>query len=115
MGAPVRLIALAGIVVFSPSVAGLTSVGQRVGAGPLAKVITLLEEMEGQVQNDAAQDESVYSKYKCWCKTNEKEKTAAIETASAHLAEIATLTEEAAAAEAQLKTEINQLGEDNAQ
>jgi len=81
-------------------------------AKPIRKVITLLEEMRTQAKKDAANDLEAYDKYMCWCETNKKEKTAAIEAAEQEIADLTTFLEEAAAKEGELKTEIAGLEED---
>merc|ERR1719220_2055887 len=68
--------------------------------------------MRTQAEKDAADDLEAYDKYMCWCETNKKEKTAAIEAAEQEVADLTTFLEEAAAKEGELKTEIAGLGED---
>ena len=79
---------------------------------PIRKVITLLQEMKVQAEKDAASDLEAYDKYMCWCETNKKEKTAAIEAAQQEIADLTTFLEEAAAKEGELKSEIAGLEED---
>mmetsp|Transcript_73076 Transcript_73076/g.152561 ORF Transcript_73076/g.152561 Transcript_73076/m.152561 type:complete len:741 (-) Transcript_73076:39-2261(-) len=76
---------------------------------PVRKVITLIEEMKVQVEKDAADDLTTYDKLMCWCETNDKAKTEAIETAEASIAELGAFLEEATAKEAELKTQIEAL------
>jgi len=86
--------------------------GQTGAETPIRKVITLLEEMKSTVEKDANEDLTAYDKYMCWCETNKKEKTAAIEAAEQRIADLTTFLEEAAAEEAELKTEIGGLESD---
>merc|ERR1719490_218921 len=86
--------------------------GQTRAETPIRKVITLLEEMKSTVEKDASEDLKAYDKYMCWCETNKKEKTAAIEAAEQRIADLTTFLEEAAAEEAELKTEISGLESD---
>jgi len=86
--------------------------GQTRAETPIRKVITLLEEMKSTVEKDANSDLTAYDKYMCWCETNKKEKTAAIEAAEQRIADLSTFLEEAAAEEAELKTEIGALESD---
>merc|ERR1719276_199714 len=53
-----------------------------------------------------------YDKYKCWCETTEKEKTAAIAAAKTHIDDLNAFVEEAAGKNGQLKTEIAGLEDD---
>jgi hypothetical protein len=80
--------------------------------GPIRKVITLIEEMKATVEKDGSDDLEAYDKYMCWCETNDKEKTTAIENAETRIAELTAFIEEAAATEGQLKTEIAGLAAD---
>merc|ERR550532_2578959 len=82
---------------------------------PITKVITLLTEMKAQVEKEAKEDEAAYNEYKCWCDTNRKQKTEAIESAEATIADLNAFLEEADAKEAELKTEIAQLEADIAE
>jgi len=73
---------------------------------PVTKVITLLKDMEAQLSKEAEEDEDVYDKMACWCKTNDREKTKAIKEAQARINDLATTIESSAAASARLNVEI---------
>merc|ERR1719183_2181654 len=73
---------------------------------PVSKVITLLKDMLKQLEKEA---EEIYDKMACWCETNDKEKTKAIEEAEAHITDLTTMIEELTAASARLNTEIKNL------
>merc|ERR1719408_741804 len=78
----------------------------------IQRVVTLLKEMKAQVEKEATEDQEAYDKYKCWCETSEKEKTAAVATAEQRIAELEAFLEQAAGLEGQLKTEIAGLEQD---
>merc|ERR1719258_134402 len=80
--------------------------------GAIRKVVTMLEEMKAQVEKEAEEDKEAYDKYACWCKTNDEEKTAAIENAEKMINDLTGKIEGFAALSAQLKTEIEKLEED---
>ena len=42
---------------------------------PLAKVITLLKDMQTQMTAEGEDDAKVHEKYQCWCKKENEEKT----------------------------------------
>merc|ERR1719446_54161 len=73
---------------------------------PVTKVITLLKDMAKQLEKEAEEDEAIYDKMACWCKTNDAEKTASIEEGTAKsaslTAEIKNLEKEVAANQAAL-------------
>merc|ERR1719484_281741 len=58
---------------------------------------------------EAEEDEETYEKVACWCETNDKEKTAAIEEAEARITDLTSTIEELTATSAKLNTEIKNL------
>jgi len=82
---------------------------------PVNKIIRLLTDMKDQVEKEASADMVGYNKYMCWCDTNRKEKTEAVEIATKKIAELTTFLEEGAAKKDKLKTEIEGLAADIAQ
>jgi len=76
---------------------------------PVSKVITLLKDMQKQLEKEAEQDEEVYDKMACWCKTNDKEKTQSIKDAEAHIAMLNARIEENVGKAATLNQEIKNL------
>merc|ERR1719379_2588101 len=77
---------------------------------PIDRVVTLLTEMKDTLEKEAREDQEQYDKIKCWCETNEKEKTKAIEDGEAKDKELTNEIEERAAKGAELQTEIEHLG-----
>jgi len=73
---------------------------------PVTKVITLLKDMQKQLEKEASDDEDIYDKMSCWCETNDKEKTQAIADAEAKITDLTTQIEELTAGSARLNTEI---------
>eukprot|EP00444_Apocalathium_aciculiferum_P008504 CAMPEP_0183399260 /NCGR_PEP_ID=MMETSP0370-20130417/11814_1 /TAXON_ID=268820 /ORGANISM="Peridinium aciculiferum, Strain PAER-2" /LENGTH=727 /DNA_ID=CAMNT_0025580385 /DNA_START=54 /DNA_END=2237 /DNA_ORIENTATION=- len=91
---------------------GLSFAGHVAGTeSPVAKVVSLLQQMKDQVEKDAKADEEAYDKYNCWCGTNQGLKTEAVEIAEKRIIQVEAFLEEAAGTEAQLKTEISSLEE----
>merc|ERR1719191_1427698 len=79
---------------------------------PVTKVINLLKDMQATLQKEQETDEEVYDKLTCWCETNDKEKTEAIEIAQARITELVSTIEELTGKSARLTTEIKTLGEE---
>mmetsp|Transcript_93841 Transcript_93841/g.165530 ORF Transcript_93841/g.165530 Transcript_93841/m.165530 type:complete len:771 (+) Transcript_93841:48-2360(+) len=50
---------------------------------PLKRVVNLLTKMKEELSGEAEADAKMYDKQACWCQTNRKEKTSAIESANA--------------------------------
>merc|ERR1719267_168327 len=76
---------------------------------PVTKVINLLKDMQAQLEKEQKEDEEVYEKVACWCETNDKEKTAAIEEAEARITDLTSQIEEHTATSSRLNTEIKNL------
>jgi hypothetical protein len=49
---------------------------------PVAKVVKLLKDMKSELESEHKKDTELFEKMECWCETNEKEKTAAVEEAN---------------------------------
>jgi len=73
---------------------------------PVSKVITLLKDMQKQLQQEAEEDEEIYEKMACWCETNDKDKTKAIADAEARIEDLTTDIESLTAASSRLNAEI---------
>jgi len=72
-------------------------------ARPVMKVVKLLEDMKEELDKEAADDKAVHEQLDCWCQTNEKEKTQAVEDGEALIAQLESSLGEAAATLGQLK------------
>lgn len=74
---------------------------------PVTKVIQLLEDMMKTLQNDADEDQKIFEKMACWCKTNDKATTEGIKKAEGSINELTSNIEEGSATKARLSTEID--------
>merc|ERR1719235_3057291 len=79
---------------------------------PIAKVLGMLKDMSAQLEKEADEDAEMYEKMGCWCETNDKEKTKAIEDAKRHITALTAANEADTAKISQLETEITKLGEE---
>jgi chromosome segregation ATPase len=52
---------------------------------PVAKVVKLLKDMKSELETEHKKDTELFEKMGCWCETNEKAKTTAIETANSRI------------------------------
>merc|ERR1719392_199044 len=64
---------------------------------PVAKVVNLLKDMQATLEKEADQDQELYDKLACWCETNSKAKTKAIETANQQIADLTATIDESTA------------------
>jgi len=76
---------------------------------PVSKVITLLNDMVKQLENESKEDADAYDAMMCWCTTNDKAKTAAIAEAEADIASLTAAIEAFTGASSKLNTEIENL------
>merc|ERR1719281_214988 len=91
-------------------VAGASALRMDVGKErPVTKVVNLLKDMQAQLEKEAAEDEDLYDKLVCWCETNEKDKTKAIEIANQMITDLTATIEESAAKESQCTTDVASL------
>jgi len=79
------------------------------GPTPAQRVVALLKDMVTQLQTETTKDQELNDELKCWCKTNEKEKTAAVKAAEQKIGELEAEVQERAGRDATLKIEIAQL------
>jgi len=79
---------------------------------PVTKVVKLLKDMQATLQKEMETDQEVYDKLACWCETNDKEKTAAVEIAQQRITEFTSSIEELSAKSARLDVEIKTLNEE---
>merc|ERR1719487_932666 len=82
---------------------------------PVTIVVKLLKDMQTTLQKEMETDQEVYDKLACWCETNDKEKTAAVEIAEQRITAFTSEIEELSAKSARLDTEIKTLNEEIAQ
>merc|ERR1719213_418925 len=61
---------------------------------PVTKVVTLLKDMVVQLEKEAEEDKEIYDAMVCWCTTNDKDKTTAIDDAEARLSDLETSIKE---------------------
>lgn len=105
------MVSLFGAVLFSllgAIASGLTATQERslstdMKERPVMKVVRLLQDMKAQLESELADDKAVHEELSCWCKTNDEEKTTAIEVGEASESRLETYLGEAAAKMAELK------------
>jgi len=96
------VVPLAAVKTGSKDALGL-GLDQEAEGRPVMKVVKLLQDMKGQLQADLDDDKDVHEKMVCWCETNEKEKTKAIEDGGLEIQRLKAFLGEAAGKIAELK------------
>jgi len=79
---------------------------------PIMKVVRMLEDMKDELNKDLEDDRAVHEMMDCWCNTNEKEKTKAIELGTARVGELEALLGETLARIKGLKSKRKATQED---
>merc|ERR1719310_223574 len=79
---------------------------------PIAKVIGLLTDMKTQLTKEAEEDAEMFEKMRCWCETNDKEKTKAIADAKKQISELTAAIEAGTAKKSTLETELEKLAKE---
>jgi len=75
-------------------------------ANPIAKVTTLLKDMQNQLSKEAEDDEAIHEKTMCWCGKTDPMWEKSIDDKEAYIVDLTTLIESTAAGSARLKQEI---------
>lgn len=71
------------------------------------KVVRLLQDMQHQLESELADDKAVHEQLDCWCKTNDREKTQAIEEGEQRESQLKAFLGEAEAKMAQMTAKRN--------
>jgi len=82
---------------------------------PIAKVVRMLKDMEGQLKKEADADAEMYEQMQCWCETGAKTKETAIKTQTQRIADLGASMEEYSAKADQLRSDIETLNADVAE
>jgi len=85
---------------------------------PVQKVVKLLKDMKSELETEHKKDTELFEKMECWCETNEKAKTQAIETANSRIdqlhADIGKHSGKTGSLEATIAQSEKELGENTA-
>jgi len=94
---------------WSAELGPLDPVIAKPNVSPVKRVVNLLTKMRTELEAETNKESEMYDKMVCWCETNEKEKTAAIVSAEAKIAELQAEIEERSAGFGKVSTEISAL------
>merc|ERR1719161_1821498 len=76
------------------------------GANPIRKVVTLMQDMQKELEAEGEKEKELYDKFMCFCETQESELSAASEKASTAIQELGAKKEADAAAKAGIEQEL---------
>merc|ERR1712226_1478781 len=83
-------------------------VSATAAANPIRKVVTMLQNMQKQVEEEGVREKELYEKYMCWCKTSGGDLEKEIEAAKAKIAELGPAIKEAEAKKKQFEEDVKQ-------
>uniref|UniRef100_A0A7S4GMV6 Uncharacterized protein n=1 Tax=Oxyrrhis marina TaxID=2969 RepID=A0A7S4GMV6_OXYMA len=82
------------------------------GLSPMKRIIKLLEDMQDQLQKDAAEDKAMYEKLNCWCNSNNGQKQDAVEAGEKHMEDLKSDIESGTASVKELKSKLQSAQEE---
>jgi len=98
------------------SVLALLLVAQGgLAANPIRRVVTLLQKMQEKVTEEGKNEEELYNKIKCQCKTGSRDLTASITAAEAKVPQLESSLAEAEASKSQISESLAELKADRAE
>ena len=84
--------------------------GTASAVSPVGKVIELLDDLKGKVQNDLAKEGAAMEEYSEWCETEQSDNTYAIKTATSKIADLSAAMADGEAQASAFATQISELG-----
>jgi hypothetical protein len=97
---------LSKIVLASAAVASVF--GAQEGKNPIRRVVTLMQDMQKEIEVEGEKEDELYKKFECYCSGNTKNLSKAGEDASAQIAELSALVKEETAEKKQTEEELKQ-------
>eukprot|EP00933_Yihiella_yeosuensis_P071395 TRINITY_DN795_c0_g2_i1.p1 TRINITY_DN795_c0_g2~~TRINITY_DN795_c0_g2_i1.p1 ORF type:complete len:661 (-),score=197.48 TRINITY_DN795_c0_g2_i1:156-2138(-) len=97
---------------FAPIASSLTTHDVEAEQRPVTKVVDLLNNMQKQLDADAAEDKKTYEKFQCWCNDNNSEKAASISEAQERIRQMTARIEQLSADTARLEAEYKNHAKD---
>merc|ERR1719158_1234523 len=73
---------------------------------PISKIVKMIQDMKAELEADRDDDEKVHEMLSCWCETNEKEKSKAVELAQQKIAALESAIAEYLGKMEELKTKL---------
>merc|ERR1719401_100494 len=95
------------LLLFGASAAKLgQAVSAHAAANPIRKVVNMLTALKEKVETEAEQEEALYKKYMCYCKTSSSALSGSIADAETKVPEVSSSLKEAGAAKVQLEEDL---------
>eukprot|EP00397_Hematodinium_sp_SG-2012_P020064 GEMP01020649.1.p1 GENE.GEMP01020649.1~~GEMP01020649.1.p1 ORF type:complete len:664 (+),score=199.42 GEMP01020649.1:295-2286(+) len=93
----------------------LLSISTVLADNPVRKVVTLLQNLGHEVENEGEKEKQLFDKFMCYCKTNKETSSQEIEEAETRLGNLESTIKELAGSNNQLTSEIEELSKELAE
>jgi len=100
------------IAIAAAAVAGVSAA--ETGANPIRRVVTLMQDMQKEIEAEGKKEDDLYRKFKCYCSGNTENLSKAGEEAAAQIEELTAKVKEEKAEKKQLVEELKQHKSDRA-
>merc|ERR1719506_3647320 len=82
------------------------SLGEKVEMNPIRKIVTLMQDMQKEIEDEGAKEKELYDKFMCFCETGESDLAKAIDGAKAKIEELSSKHEAETAEKSQIDQEL---------
>merc|ERR550537_106642 len=100
------------IAIFILSSWSCTALTLKTEANPIRKVVTILQDMQKEIEDEGKKEEDMFEKFMCYCEGNTDGMSKAAEEAGQKIIELKSKLESSKAEKAQLDQELNQHKQD---
>merc|ERR1719247_3806171 len=80
--------------------------GEKVQANPIRKIVTLMQDMQKEIEAEGAKEKTLYDNFMCFCQTAETDLANGAEAAKAKIAELSSKLEAETAEKSQTDQEL---------
>jgi len=104
-----KTIALVVLLALSTTPATASDAAVKTQDKTITKVVKLLQDMLGKSKTEDEEEKKIYDKYKCYCDTTEKEKTASVDESTKQITILSAKIEELQGSTGELSSTVEQL------
>merc|ERR1719454_207059 len=94
--------------------AGFTANAVEIRANPIRKVVTMLQDMQKEVEQEGKKEADLFDKFMCYCSNGEGALDASISTGQAQIEQLGSSVERGTAEKSQLDQDVAQHKSDRA-
>merc|ERR1719409_1297861 len=82
------------------------ALGEKAEMNPIRKIVTLMQDMQKEIEGEGAKEKELYDKFMCFCETGESDLAKAIDSAKAKIEELSSKHEAETAEKSQIDQEL---------